>query len=780
MPSSTACKAVKQLRRHASRLLHFALTTATCVRTHAFTLYLDPDNQGTVRDVCRSWCMQVCSSIAGSSVCEIRYRCMLHKVVELREYFRKSLLYPQRQHPRQWAVTAWRVRSRSACRVHSARLPDAHRWHDPVMCVEMSGRKSVVDRFEGASASDGHVRVAQDISERQWQETQRRGLNEPIGLAEPGNAAPGEPQMHPGTDERDSDSATVSAGDGSQEQRPQREACTPRSREQSISQREHANTATSSILSPPRAQRPQPAAAPAEPMLQQRQPGFTLANAAQAAGVWNPAVQHPVIERLPTMSSASGSEPGATSTEHMQQSPQQVFPLQPLRSTAAPAAASPGRQPGSAFTGAPLTQPQPPQAAPHPQQHRPLTVLDLLALSNAALVQPPVPQANVAPLPAGLDVIGQLVVSMDAGAVNPFTALLRSQLLDSQEQAAQAATATCVTEPSTHSAATCAVPSGSTSAARVDTPPLTAQVHAVREARQAPTSGGLTHSGAFRPSGPAGLQPQPPSATRGIVIAAHAEALPSALDGGAGSGRAAALRAPTAAASAHNLAAPVHDRLLAVATPQAVPSASDAPAGEGVASLLNDPHSTPARLHFPQRPRTMPSMSAAAAGRAAGGRGMAGGMRATPLTPETRAACAQNLLAERLMHGPQHVAPPVRPTGGTAASSAVPLMTRVASESDSGRSPSGAADAAPVAVRRAGSASMTPRREEVELYLKVVAQLAALADGGVFGTWSCAMAEPRCCGARAVFRKALDLVELGVRPEFLAPLLRRHAAALNF
>lgn len=175
----------------------------------------------------------------------------------------------------------------------------------------------------------------------------------------------------------------------------------------------------------------------------------------------------------------------------------------------------------------------------------------------------------------------------------------------------------------------------------------------------------------------------------------------------------------------------------------------------------------------------MQSLSAAVAGRGLGGRSGATALRATPLTPETRRACAQNLLAERLTQGPQFVPPASLPAAadGTG-SAAVPLVLRMASESDSGRTASAAPRPGPAAPLQP-PAALPQAQADVEMHLAVVAQVAALADGGVYGLWSSCIAEPQCCGARAVFRKAQDLLELGVLPDHLAPLLKRRTATLK-
>lgn len=197
-------------------------------------------------------------------------------------------------------------------------------------------------------------------------------------------------------------------------------------------------------------------------------------------------------------------------------------------------------------------------------------------------------------------------------------------------------------------------------------------------------------------------------------------------------------------------------------------------------TMLNSFPNAPTRLHFPERPRTIPLLGAAAASRSA----ERGELRAMPLTAEIRPACAQNLLAERLMLGPQYVpaTPAVVGEGAPRSSEghgAVSLTERIGTESDSDQVAPAAAPAALVAARRAPR-PLPQRPETLERYIKMVAQVAALADGGMYGMWCCAVEEPSCYGARAVFRKALDLLELGVAPENLAPLLRRHTEKLTF
>lgn len=214
-----------------------------------------------------------------------------------------------------------------------------------------------------------------------------------------------------------------------------------------------------------------------------------------------------------------------------------------------------------------------------------------------------------------------------------------------------------------------------------------------------------------------------------------------------------------------------------VEIPTACAWLQDAQGAPAATTLRNSFPNAPSRLHFPERPRTLPALGAAVASRAPD----RGTLRATPLTPETRTACAQNLLADRLTYGPQYVPPmPAASADTTAAATAVPLTSRMSdSDSDPVQVPAGGRAAAPVAVRQPPP-PLPQQPEAIETYLKVVAQLAALADGGVYGSWCCAVAEPRSYRGRAVFRKALDLMDVGVRPAHLAPLLREHTAKLQF
>lgn len=192
-----------------------------------------------------------------------------------------------------------------------------------------------------------------------------------------------------------------------------------------------------------------PAATSAPAHTPQRQPSaFTLTSAAQAAGVWNPEAQLPLMQRLPTMSSASGSEPAATTGEEPQ----------PLPLSAGPPAgpgppSSPPSTPTASGPGAARAQHSPPPPGvpqPLPAQANTLhdlTVLDVLTLATARAGQQTVVSLAAASQQSGA--LPQCHAAADAPADSPLTALLRAHLLASQHQDAAAAASAMVRLPPT-------------------------------------------------------------------------------------------------------------------------------------------------------------------------------------------------------------------------------------------------------------------------------------------------------------------------------------------
>lgn len=140
-----------------------------------------------------------------------------------------------------------------------------------------------------------------------------------------------------------------------------------------------------------------------------------------------------------------------------------------------------------------------------------------------------------------------------------------------QADTSHALQATMLTEPSNYSGATYAIPSGTVSAYRAEATPQPRPPPAAQTVQEPPADSARGTPAAATPSA---AQPLWRTALRATERggAAPAAARQRLSDGAAGSNGRAAAPSPAspAAASAHNLAAPVNDSLVSVATPQPV------------------------------------------------------------------------------------------------------------------------------------------------------------------------------------------------------------------
>lgn len=161
---------------------------------------------------------------------------------------------------------------------------------------------------------------------------------------------------------------------------------------------------------------------------------------------------------------------------------------------------------------------------------------------------------------------------------------------------------TAATDTSGHSVATCAAPARSVSATQADPPVPKASLaappaHAVRATRLEPTTLHLPHP-AVPATTPAQLPAEPPRpAVKELPLVDTAQ---RRMSDGAAISRG-ETHSPVAAAAAHNLAAPVNDKLVSIATPQAVvPATVRCPFSQDYLILHLAIHQFPVHaMHFP-------------------------------------------------------------------------------------------------------------------------------------------------------------------------------------